>query len=145
MATIADVRRRCDAANVETKQTIQNMIEAYFESEFINRNKPFKAFSGVRRCKAIPIYRPYYYWYGEELISLNLQLEKFDEDFVRKELEKLGFVLTKDKIRIMVPPIKKGKSLTFAQQWVKRINYNYSRFCKQEYEKGERIYSELIE
>ena len=66
------------------------------------------------------------------------------EENLRKELTNLGFVVTGPYIAISVPPCKNGQKLSYAQEWVKKINYKYSVYCKNEKELAKEIYAEFI-
>lgn len=63
---------------------------------------------------------------------------------LRKGLEELGFVITEHRISLTVPACEKGKKLTFAQEWVKKINSSYSQYCLNEKKKANELYSEFI-
>ena len=150
MTTIENIRKQNKELALQRKENVKTILEEHFENTYINKPRAFRAIVGNKRCRPIPIHRSLIWTTtdGKETTFHyhKYEVENISEELIRKELEELGFVLTKDKIRLMVPPCEKGKKLTFAQELVKKINKNYSLYCKAEYEKAEKLYSfEVLE
>lgn len=147
MTTIEDIREKNNELIIQCQKEFKDVLEKYLESVFIECNKPWRAIKGKKRVRPFPIHRVST-WIcsdgSEELRSWSNEFPNLAEEIILKEFEKLGFIVTKDKVCLLVPMYKGEKELTFAQNWVKKINTNYSEYCKKEYEKAERIYSECL-
>ncbi len=133
------LREYCKDLQTQREEEVKQILSNYFEYSFIKGHKPWKAVIGNKRCLPIPIYKDFYTSQDNEFTWPNLS-----EDLLRKTIENLGFVITKDKIRLSVPAWEKGKELTFAQEWVQKINLNYSHYCVDEKKKAEELYYKVI-
>lgn len=141
MMSAKELRENCDKLRVDRTEELKSALNDYFEHYFIEGHAPWRAVIGNKRCRPIPIHR--------DVLRLpnpcpSMKWPNLSEDLIRKELEDLGFVLTKDKIRLLVPPCEDGQKLTFAQEWVKKINHSYSRYCFEEKKKAKELYPKLI-
>ena len=144
MTTAKELRQHCEQLRKEREEELKSVLSDYFESTFIAGHKPFRAVIGNKKCRPIPIHRWFLAFSGERLLNCKIQWPNFSEDMLRKELENLGFVITKDRISISVPPCEKGAKLSFAQEWVKKINASYSDYCANEKKIANEMYSEFI-
>ena len=100
-----------------------------------------------KRCRPISIsimHRDFLALSGETVLNCKIQWPNFSEELRRKELEKLGFIITGNRISISVPPYEKGAKLSFAQEWVKKINTSYSDYCANEKKIANEVYSEFV-
>lgn len=143
MTTAKGLRQHCDQLRIKREEDLKSILSTYFESSFIEAHSPWRAVIGNKRCKPIPIYRDFYssdttsFWHKFKYLNLS-------EDLLRKGLEELGFVITEHRISLTVPACEKGKKLTFAQEWVKKINSSYSQYCLNEKKKANELYSDFI-
>ena len=143
MTSATELREHCDQLRIQREEDLKSILNDYFESSFIEAHRPWKAVIGNKRCKPIPIHRDFY---SSDTTSLCREFKwpNLSEDLLRKSLENLGFVITEHRISLTVPACEKGKKLTFAQEWVKRINSSYSQYCVNEKKKANELYAEFI-
>lgn len=143
MTTAKELREHCDKLRSKREEDLKSILNDYFESSFIEAHRPWRAVIGNKRCKPIPIHRDFY---SSDATSFCREFKwpNLSEDLLRKELEELGFVITEHRISLTVPACEKGKKLTFAQEWVKKINSSYSQYCLNEKKKANELYSEFI-
>lgn len=144
MSNAKELRERCNQLKDERREELKSVLNIYAQEYFSTR--PFRAVIGNKRCKPIPIHKSIL---GFEQKSVYhdryLFWPNFSKDQLRKELEDLGFVLTESSnFCISIPPIQKGKKLTFAQKWMKMINDNYSAYCHNQKKLANEVYSTLI-
>ena len=132
MTTAKELRQHCEKLRENRKQELKLVLDSYFESMFIVGHRPFRAVIGNKKCKPIPIHRDFLAFSGETVLNYKIQWPNFSEELLRKELENLGFIITKNRICISVPPYEKGAKLSFAQEWVRKINASYSDYCANE-------------
>lgn len=143
MTSATELREHCDQLRIQREEDLKSILNDYFESSFIEAHRPWRAVIGNKRCKPIPIHRDF------SSSDVTTSCYKFiwpnlSEDLLRKSLENLGFVITEHRISLTVPACEKGKKLTFAQEWVKRINSSYSQYCVNEKKKANELYAEFI-
>lgn len=137
MATVDNLREHCKELRKKREEELKTVLDDYFDENFITKHRPFRAVIGNKKCKPIPIHNSF----G----TCRYQWPNFSEELLRHELENLGFVVTKNQISIMVPPYEKGEKLSFAQEWVKKINHKYSEYCNSEKKVAKEMYSNYIE
>lgn len=141
MITVNDLRERCKKIHSNRRKKVECVLESWLKESFIFKNRPWRAVIGNKRCKPIPIHR--------DILSYRdnthfLCWPDLPEHEIREILEILGFVIIGAKLSLAVPPLEKGKPLTFAQEWVKRINYNYSLYIRNERMLAEKSYNDII-
>ena len=51
----------------------------------------------------------------------------------------------REKILLTIDPLEKGEKLTFAQEWLKKINHNYYMYCSSEIKRAKELYPQYIE
>lgn len=143
MTSATELREHCDQLRIQREEDLKSILNDYFESSFIEAHRPWKAVIGNKRCKPIPIHRDFY---SSDATSFcrKFKWPNLSEDSLRKGLESLGFVITEHRISLAVPACEKGEKLTFAQEWVKKINYSYSQYCVNEKKKANELYAEFI-
>lgn len=144
MTTVKELRQHCERLTSKREEELKSALSEYFHSTFIAGHRPFRAVIGNKKCKPIPIHRTFVAFSGETLLSDKIKWPNFSEELLRKELENLGFIITKNRISISVPPYEKGAKLSFAQEWVKKINASYSEYCANEKKVANEMYSEFI-
>ena len=144
MTTAKELRQHCEQLRKEREEELKSVLSDYFESTFIAGHKPFRAVIGNKKCKPIPIHRWFLAFSGETVLNYKIQWPNFSEELLRKELENLGFIITKNRICISVPPYEKGAKLSFAQEWVRKINASYSDYCVKEKKIANAVYSEIV-
>lgn len=144
MTTVKELRQHCERLTSKREEELKSALSEYFHSTFIAGHRPFRAVIGNKKCKPIPIHRTFVAFSGETLLSYKIKWPNFSEELLRKELENLGFIITKNRISISVPPYEKGAKLSFAQEWVKKINASYSEYCANEKKVANEMYSEFI-
>ena len=144
MTTAKELRQHCEQLRNEREEELKSVLNDYFESTFIVGHRPFRAVIGNKKCKPIPIHRDFLAFSGETVLNFKIQWPNFSEELLRKELENLGFIITKNRISISVPPYEKGVKLSFAQEWVRKINASYSDYCANEKKIANEVYSEFV-
>lgn len=144
MTTVKELRQHCERLTSKREEELKSALSEYFHSTFIAGHRPFRAVIGNKKCKPIPIHRAFVAFSGETFLSYKIKWPNFSEELLRKELENLGFIITKNRISISVPPYEKGAKLSFAQEWVKKINASYSEYCANEKKVANEMYSEFI-
>lgn len=150
MATVKELREHLERIRVEREKNLKFILEHYFEVVFIQSNKPWRAVIGNKKCRPVPIHRDFKP-IGKEATypkkndwGWQLCWPNMSEEVLRQELVNLGFVVTKTWISISVPACVKGEELTFAQEWVRKINKNHEIYCNQERKKAKTIYAKLM-
>lgn len=144
MTIVEELREQCKELACDREKELKVVLSDYFYSSFMERHKPFRAVIGNKKCKPIPIHRDFATFSGKTVVGYEYVWPNYSEVKLRRELEKLGFVVTEKNISISVPPHKKGEKLSFAQEWVKKINDRYSEYCADEKKAAKEIYSEFI-
>lgn len=142
-----DLRKFCENLKDERISEIRKTLEKYFEEYFLSGTpRPWRAITGKRKCRPIPIYRSILYYESESIYSL--KWPNISKEIIYKELENLGFNVIVDeseKILLTIDPLEKGEKLTFAQEWLKKINHNYSMYCAGEIKLAKELYPQYIE
>lgn len=152
MATIEELREFCNQVREQRRNDIEAILNDYLETYFIAKPRPWRAVIGNKKCRPIPIHRKFYA--AEKTRKPYVKKEPTTCDFfswpdlpeaeIREVIESLGFVITKSCISISVPAHEKGKPLTFAQKWVKKINDNYAVYVVTERKKARAYFDALI-
>lgn len=142
MTAVEELRELCENLRIKRKEELKSILNEYFEATFILPHKPWRAVVGNKKCRPIPIYRDFGFpEYGD---FFKIQWPNYSEETLRNVLTDLGFVVTENKICISVPAYEKGKKLTFAQEWVKKINTSYSEYCEKEKHLAKEFYQEFV-
>ncbi len=144
MDTADSLRRYCKELREKREEELKTVLDDYFCDNFIAEPRPFRAVLGNKKCKPIPVYKKILEPCKAKNESCFYQWPNFSEELLRQELENLGFVVTKNKISIMVPPYEKGKELSFAQEWVRKINQSYSKYCASQKKFADKMYSKYV-
>lgn len=144
MTTIMELWKSCDALRCEHQAELINVLNHFAEYSFIYPHRPWRAVVGNKKCKPIPIHRYILYPEDVSITSAANVWPRFSKGRLRRELEDLGFIVTGEHICLSVPPVEYGEPLTFAQQYVKEINYSYSIYCDKQKEIAKRSYQELL-
>lgn len=144
MTTIMELWKSCDALRCEHQEELINVLNKFMEDSFLYPHRPWRAVVGNKKCKPIPVYR--YIQYPDENVynTPSIVWPRFSKGRLRRELEDLGFIVTGERICLSVPPVEYGETLTFAQQYVKEINYSYSIYCDKQKKIAKRSYQELL-
>ncbi len=151
MKTVQELRERCNNIREEQIEEVRKTIEYWIEEVVIPKNVPWRAVIGNRRCKPVPIHKDFSVRKkninGIILKNGEICWPNFEDEIIREYIECLGFVIGKrsDYLAISVPPHEKGKTLTFAQECVRKVNDNYSCYCQREKSKAKELFSEVIE
>lgn len=143
MITAVELREHCKKLRIQREEDLKSVLSNYFEYAFISRHRPWKAILGNKKCKPIPIHRDLYYPMKTGFWC-KFEWPNFSEEALRQCLTNLGFYVTEHRISLCVPPCEEGKELTFAQDWVKKINTSYSEYCANEKEVAKKRYSEFL-
>lgn len=142
-----DLRKFCENLKDERIEDVKEVLKKYFESQFLSGTpRPWRAITGKKRCRPVPIHRNI--WFRESDSEFFYQWPKISREMVHNELKKLGFnviVYENGNILLTIDPLEKGKKLTFAQEWLKKINHNYSMYCDGEIKYAKELYSTFIE
>lgn len=137
---VESLRYFCNTLHRDRNEELRDELTQYFKKKFILGHKPWHAVIGNKRCKPVPIYKSFH----SQKNGFFFKWPNMSEKLIREQLEELGFVVTKGKIRISVPKPEVGQELTFAQNCVKEINYSYSKHCETEKKSAELIFSDLL-
>ena len=143
MTTAKELREHCDKLRIQREEDLKSVLNDYFESDFISGHRPWRAVIGNKKCKPIPIHRDFYYS-GQSGFGHKFEWPNLSEEVLRQSLVNLGFTVTEHRISLCVPACEKGKKLTFAQEWVKKINASYSEYCANEKKLARELYSEFV-
>ena len=143
MITAVELREHCKKLRIQREEDLKSVLSNYFEYYFISGHRPWKAVIGNKKCKPIPIHRDFYSS-GMSSSEHKFEWPNFSEEALRQSLINLGFYVTEHRISLCVPPCEEGKELTFAQDWVKKINTSYSEYCANEKEVAKKRYSEFL-
>ena len=153
MANVKELRDFCEQIYLTNETLLKFRLDKYFETVFLDAHIPWRAVIGNKKCKPIPIYRNFefydknlnpFMYSGYSSSDVKFVWPNMSEHLIRKLLSDLGFVVKWDNISISVPPLKNGQKLTYAQEWVKRINHAYSVYCAHEKNCAKELYEELI-
>lgn len=159
MATLQELRNFCNTVREQRRKDVESILTDWLEIKFIKSNNPWRAIIGNKKCKPIPIHRNFSSKKKEISYSKNPYIwsamfywPDLPEKEIREIIENLGFIIVTnkchpndpDKLCLAVPAYEKGKPLTFAQEWVKKINYNYSLYIADNRKKAKQYYDEVI-
>lgn len=146
------IRNLCDNLLTQRKEEVKLILSDWLEYCFIRVNKPWRAFVGKRKFRPIPIHRSFSlakltepYKQGTIYKSWSyFSWPDLPDSIIIEVLENLGFVVSGPRICLSVPIHKKGEPYTFAQEWVKRINHNYSLYVASEKKLAKTYYSMVL-
>lgn len=152
ITTVEDLRKLCDQVHNQRKEDVKAILTDWLEYSFMTSPKPWRAVIGNKKCKPIPIHRSFpsyklresYQKIEREPINNYFHWPDLPDKEIREIIESLGFVIAEHALSISVPAFEKGKPLTFAQEWVQKINNNYSFYVRTERKKARTYYLELI-
>ncbi len=144
MSNAKELRERCNQLREERREELKSVLNRYAQEYF--STKPCRAVIGNKKCKPIPIHKSIFDFERKSIYHEGcLVWPNFSKDQLREELKDLGFVLTENLyFCISIPPIQKGKKLTFAQKWMRKINDNYSAYCHNQKKLANEVYSIFI-
>ena len=142
-----DLRKFCENLKDERIKEVKSTLEKYFEAQFLSSTpRPWRAITGKKKCKPVPIHRTI--WFNDPKSDYFYQWPNISKEMIHQELKNLGFnviVYENGNILLTIDPLEKGKKLTFAQEWLKKINHNYSMYCDGEIRYAKELYSQFIE
>ena len=144
MDTAKGLREHCDKLRAEREEALKSVLIDYFEKTFLKNHRPWRAVIGNKKCKPIPIHRTFCFYDQDSFGCFKFKWPNLSESMIRKGLVDLGFVVTEHQISISVSPHTKGEPLSFAQEWVKKINHSYSEYCHDQKQIAKDLYVELI-
>lgn len=151
---VEKLRELCNEIHQERIEEVKIVLECWL-ADFIKDNRPWRAVIGNKKCKFIPMYRYFSY---ERIRNLRDEKKFYSRYFpdlpneeIKEIIEGLGFVVfesryynTEGHFCIAVPAYEKGKPLTFAQEYVRKINHNYSLYIAGERKRAREIFDEII-
>lgn len=151
---VEELRELCNKIHEERRKEVETVFKCWL-GDFIKDNRPWRAVEGNKRCKPIPMYKSFSYKRIRNLRDEGKFFSRYFPDLPNKEIkeiiEGLGFVVfesryydTEGNFCIAIPACEKGKPLTFAQEYVRKINYNYSLYIAEEKKKAREIFDEII-
>ena len=153
MASIEDLHNRCNTLRAQRKEEVISVLDKWLTKRFIEHSRPWHAVVGNKRCRPIPIHRDFYNDFNpsreEEdnyVFSNKYYWPNISQDELKSILKELGFVVYTEfsRLCIAVPPRKRGNAYTYAQEWVKKINYNYSTFIVKERSESLTTYNQVL-
>jgi hypothetical protein len=151
---VEKLRELCNEIHQERREEVETVFKCWL-ADFIKDNRPWRAVEGNKRCKPIPMHmnfscgrirnlrdeKKFYYRYFPDL----------PDEEIKEIIEGLGFVVYDSRFNpnmgrfcITVPAYEKGKPLTFAQEYVRKINHNYSLYIAGERKKAREIFDKII-
>lgn len=138
METAQELREYCEKLHAERIRDLEAMLENYFYFVFIDKHKPFTAVIGNKKCEPVQI--------GKDLLNSHwISWPNISKELIRKEMERLGFVITPDEqFSISVPAYENGSPMSYAQRTVQHINNEYAEYCNNEKKIAQQLYSEFI-
>ena len=142
MALASEVRERCSQLYDERKEELKLVLCKFFEEEFISKHRVWRATPFNKKYTPVPVSK-YFSSFPEEKVK-KYSWPNMSEEVVRKLLRELGFFVSESEIFLCVPPIEKAKKLTFAQEYVKKVNHAYSVYCAEQKKKAKEVYSDLL-
>ncbi|MCI8345008.1 MAG: hypothetical protein HFJ42_03420 [Clostridia bacterium] len=130
---IQDLRKECE-------NQVKAILECWLNTKFGYEKKPWRAVEGRKRLRPIPLY----------LYECNKEWpENMTPDFIRKSIIKLGFIiypsLNGKGITLVIPEWKEGEKLTWAQEKIRTLNHDYSRYVEDEKRRAQSIFKQLLE
>lgn len=130
---IQDLRKECE-------NQVKAILERWLNTKFGYEKKPWRAVEGRKRLRPIPLY----------LYECNKEWpENMTPDFIRKSIIKLGFIiypsLNGKGITLVIPEWKEGEKLTWAQEKIRTLNHDYSRYVEDEKRRAQSIFKQLLE
>lgn len=151
---VKKLRELCNEIHQERREEVETVFKCWL-ADFIKDNRPWGAIIGKKRFVAIPMYKSFS---NERIRNLRNEKKFFDRylpdlpnEEIKEIIESLGFVVFESKYHeseghfcIAVPAYEKGKPLTFAQEYVRKINHHYSVYVQEEKRKAEKLFDELI-
>lgn len=144
MTTAKELHNFCNEVRNQRREEVKVVLTNWLE-RFITEHKRWRAVVGNRRCRPIPIHRNFT---KDPLFSdYRLLWPDLPDKEIQEVIESLGFVVTGENCHffcLSVPPCEKGKPLTFAQGWVRKINHNYSVYVAHERKKAEFFYHVIL-
>lgn len=156
--TIESLRSFCNKVHEQRREDVKKALTDWLE-EFILKNRRWRAVIGNKKCKPISIHRNFYSNkksrkpYIKPPVNMYSPTRYYWPDLsdaeIKEIIRSLGFVVSGGPgefwaMAVSVPKPEKGKSLTFAQEWVKKINHNYSLYCAKEKENAKKYFKEII-
>lgn len=151
-------RKHCNEIYNERKNNVKFVLEKWLENFITINHRPWRAIEGKKKLRPIPINRNFFTpdkKRNKENLIIN-SLSRFywpdlpDEE-IMNIIKDLGFnlycrgeTLTLENMSLAVPAPRKGKPLTFAQKWVKKINDSYSEYMADEKHKAKTYYNSIL-
>lgn len=150
-------REHCNKIYNERRNDVKFVLEKWLESFITKKRRPWRAIEGKKKLRPIPIHRNFgnekkrnkedlvpvsaFYFYWPDL----------PDEEIMNIIKDLGFniycrgeTISLNNISLAIPAPKKGESLTFAQEWVKKINDSYSKYVAKEKLKAKEHYKNLL-
>ncbi len=159
---LENIRIQCNKIHKNRRDTVKQMLILWLEKQFIyEHHRPWKAVLGNKRFRPVPIHRdfssdkirnlncvtnPSLYWPelpDEEILSIIKDLG-FKICSVNTELDDNNKSVVLDELCLYVLPPEEGKPLTFAQEWVRKINNAYSKYVREERKIAKQHYFEVL-
>ena len=151
MASLEGFRALYVNVREKRKEEVVKVLDSWFKCKFIRENRPWHANYGANRCRYVAIHRDFYNDFSAESISKEFYSYLYRWPYMSQEelqevLLELGFVFSSygSRICIAVPIHEKGTPYTYAQNWVKEINHNYSVYVAHEKKIAEADFDKTI-
>lgn len=149
-------REHCNKIYNERRNDVKFVLEKWLESFITKNHWPWRAIEGKKKLYPIPIHRNF----GNEkkrnkedldVYSFRFYWPDLPDEEIMNIIKDLGFniycifePISLGNMCLAIPAPKKGESLTFAQEWVKKINDNYSKYVAEEKLKAKEHYKNLL-
>lgn len=162
MANVEELRKKCNELHRSRREEVKLMLTDWLDL-FISNGRVWRAVAGNKRCRPIPIHK---YFSSSDRLDTTYEEYKEDYDFrtfhkflwpnipeeeILEIIENLGFVscsidsnCTLSNMCLVVPAYEKGRPLTFAQKWVRKINHAYSQYVEIERNIAKRNYEDFV-
>lgn len=151
MEDLKKLRNICNSLHLQRREEVKLVLEEWLENYFLNGNRAWRAFVGKKHLRPIPINRDFSIYKSNSSYEnphnnrQYFQWPDLPDAEIKEIIEGLGFVVSGPRLCLALPASEKGKSLTFAQKWVKRINDNYSKYVDTEKKLARHYYHEVID
>lgn len=144
MTTAKELHNFCNELRNQRREEVKVLLTNWLAG-FIANHKRWRAVIGNRKCRPIPIHRDF----TKNPLFSNYYIlwPDLPDEEIQAVIESLGFVVTGKNCNsfcLSVPPYENGKKLTFAQEWVRKINHNYSVYVAHERKKAEFFYHVIL-
>ena len=155
---LKQLRKRCNEIHEQRRNAVKLVLEQWLESFITFKHYPWKAVEGNKKLSPIPIHKDFWNFDKERdansltphRVSNFFWPDLLDEEII-DIIKDLGFhiysrseQISIENMCLAIPPYKDGEPLTFAQEWMKKINDSYSKYVADEKLKAKSHYKKVL-